>query len=150
MDKSKNVQKAKRIVPRHLKTFDEPGMTKQSFKDECDINKIMARFQKTGAIDHYAAYAPQYDVVTSTNLHEAMNIVADAETMFEELPSSLRKKFHNDPSEFLDFVQDENNLEEMRELGLANPRQNETINETKKPSVSPASEQQNEAAPAAE
>ena len=122
MDRSKKtrVQKPVRLVPRLPMYFDpDLGRTKQSFKDECNINKIMARFQKTGAIDHYMTYSPQYGDTTACGLHEAMNIVANAETMFEELPSSLRKKFHNDPAEFLEFVQDEKNLEEMRELGLA-------------------------------
>lgn len=96
-----------------------PSMTKQSFKDECNINKIMDKFQKTGALDHYASHAPQYGDATEVELFDAMNIVADSNSMFEELPASLRKKFHNQPGEFLKFVQDPKNLEEMRELGLA-------------------------------
>lgn len=108
-------------MSKHAITFDHSSdMAKQSFKDECNINKIMARFQKTGAIDHYAKHGPSYGDVTSTSLHQAMNIIAEAETMFEELPATLRKKFGNDPEQFLDFVQDPKNLEEMRELGLAN------------------------------
>ncbi len=94
------------------------SLTKQSFKDECDINKILKKFEKTGAITHYTKNAPQYGDTTSPMLHDAMNIIANAESMFEELPAQLRKKFNNDPGTFLDFVQDENNLEEMRELGL--------------------------------
>lgn len=97
--------------------------TKQSFKTECDINEIMKKFQKSGAITHYASHAPSYGDTTGPQLAEAMNIVADAETMFEELPSAIRKKFANDPERFLEFVQDPNNLEEMRELGLANKAQ---------------------------
>ena len=46
---------------KHAIKFDKStAMTKQSFKDECDINKIMAKFQKTGALNHYAKHAPQY------------------------------------------------------------------------------------------
>ena len=94
------------------------SMTKQSFKDECDINKIMEKFQKTGAITHYAKHAPSYGDATPVDYQNALNIVADANTMFEELPSSIRKKFDNDPSQFLEFVQDEKNSEEMIQLGL--------------------------------
>ena len=39
--------------------------------------------------------------------------------MFADLPSSIRTKFNNDPAQYLDFVQDPEKLEEMRELGLA-------------------------------
>lgn len=97
-------------------------MTKQSFKDECNINKIMDKFQKTGAINHYTTHAPQYGDCTAVELADALNIVAQAEEMFDELPSELRKKFGNDPEQFLEFVQDPKNLEEMRELGLAEPQ----------------------------
>lgn len=106
---------------KHAIHFEGSGLTKQSFKDECDINKIMAKFQKTGAINHYAKYAPQYGVITQEDLQDALNVVADAETMFEELPAKLREKFQNDAGQFLEFVQNPNNLEEMRELGLAQP-----------------------------
>lgn len=93
-------------------------MTKKSFQDECDINKIMARFQKTGALDHYARHAPQYGDTTGVDYLDALNVVANANTMFEELPSSVRERFENDPAQFLDFVQDSKNSDEMVELGL--------------------------------
>lgn len=119
--------------------FDpESSMTKQSFKDECDINKIMARFQKTGALTHYASNAPHYGDATDVQLADAMNLVANAENMFAELPSSIRKRFKNDPGRFLNFVQDPKNLEEMQKLGLAGsskpipvkkPTASKTINE---------------------
>lgn len=97
---------------------NQPSMTKQSFKTECDINAIMKKFQKTGAITHYANNAGSYMDVPSGDLLDAQLIIANANTMFEELPSSIRKKFENDPGQFLDFVQNEDNLEEMYELGL--------------------------------
>ena len=97
-----------------------PSMTKQSFKDECNINKIMAKFQKTGALNHYMKFAPEYGDATQVDYADALNVVANANTMFEELPSSIRKKFDNDPAKFLEFVQDEKNAAEMEELGLKN------------------------------
>lgn len=91
----------------------------QQFKDDCDINSIMRRFQKTGAIDHVAKHQPQYGVWAPGDLHQALNIVAQAESMFADLPSSLRRRFNGDPSELLAFVQDPNNADEAAELGLA-------------------------------
>ena len=64
--------KLKRPHPRvYTNQSDMPSMTKQSFKDECDINKIMAKFQKTGAIEHYAKHAPSYGdaFVSESKLH---------------------------------------------------------------------------------
>lgn len=97
----------------------DENQAKQSFKDECDINKIMAKFQKTGLINHYASHAPQYGDIPAIDYHEALNIVATAESMFEELPSEARKKFENDPEKFLEFVQNPANSEELAKLGLA-------------------------------
>lgn len=96
----------------------EPSMTKQSFKDEVNINNIMAKFQKSGAITHYAAHAPTYGDATGIELLDAQMIIINAQDMFDDLPSSIRKKFDNDPAKFLDFVQDENNHDEMVKLGL--------------------------------
>lgn len=91
----------------------------QQFKEDADINSIMRRFQKTGAIDHVAHHQPQYGYASPHTLHEAMNIVTMAEQMFADLPSSLRRKFNGDAQELLEFVQDPNNEQEAKELGLA-------------------------------
>jgi phage internal scaffolding protein len=91
----------------------------QQFKDDCDINSIMRRFQKTGAIDHVAAHQLQYGMATPTDYHQAMNIITRAEQMFADLPSSLRRRFNGDPAELLEFVQDPKNAAEAKELGLA-------------------------------
>jgi len=91
----------------------------QQFKDDADINSIMKRFQKTGAIDHVAKHQPQYGVSTPQSLHEAMNIVTKAESMFADLPSSLRRRFNGSAAEMLEFVQNPENEEEAKKLGLA-------------------------------
>ena len=99
----------------------EQTRTKQSFKKECDINFIMEKYQKTGAITHFRRYAQEYGFATPVDLKEAMDIVAQAEQMYAALPSGIRKRFP-DPAEFLEFVQDPDNEAEMIELGLANLR----------------------------
>lgn len=93
--------------------------TKQSFKMECDINHIMAKYQKTGAITHFTKHSPQYGIATGMQFQDAMNLVCEAQEMFNDLPSSIRSRFGNDPAAFLDFVQDEGNADEMVKLGLA-------------------------------
>ncbi len=96
-----------------------PGLTEQSQAAECDINNIMARFTKNQNIDHLQKYESQYGEQSSTSLHEALNVVTSAQTMFNELPAKTRDRFKNDPGEFLDFVQDEKNHQEMYDLGLS-------------------------------
>lgn len=93
--------------------------TKQSFKDECDINRIMAKFIRTGAVDHVNLHGPQYGYASSVTFHEAMNIVRRGEEMFADLPANIRKRFHHSPEEFLVFIQDVKNQEEAVKLGLS-------------------------------
>lgn len=96
-----------------------PGKTRQSMKDECDINVIMRKYTKTGIIDFVNNREPQFGDATGIDFQVAMDTVQEAQTMFGEMPASVRKKFNNDPALFLDFVSDPNNLDELYELGLA-------------------------------
>ena len=91
---------------------------KQEFKADTDLNTIMRKFQKTGAIDHSKIHQGSYGIASPVQLHEALNLVNTAETMFNELPSSLRNKFENNAEKFLAFVQDDKNYDEARNLGL--------------------------------
>lgn len=100
--------------------FIEPTLTKQSMQNECDINQIMAKYQKTGAITHLQNNRANYGFADSITFHECLNIVTKAQSMFAELPSSIRKRFDQDPARFLDFVQNPENSDELVSMGLAN------------------------------
>lgn len=103
-------------------TNSEPSRTKQSFKNECDINTIMSRYQNTGVLpDMLNTQNAQYLDVTGFDYQEAMQVVAGAKSLFEELPSKVRARFDNDPAQFLDFTNDANNRQEMAEMGLLKP-----------------------------
>ena len=78
----------------------------------------MAKYQSTGAIAHFNRNAASYGDATGADFKQAMDISTSAQQNFDQLPSSLRKKFGNDPAAFLDFVQDPKNADEMAELGL--------------------------------
>jgi len=96
-----------------------PSMTKQSFKDECDINVIMGRYMRTGVLDFINKHQPRYeDLTEAADYQHAMLIVAESRSLFEDLPSSIRTKFENNPAKFLDFVHDPKNRPEMAEMGL--------------------------------
>lgn len=99
-------------------SFPGPGRTKQSFKDECDINNIMGRYMITGQLSHLAQMPPQYSDVTGLDFQTAMDVVVNANAMFANLPSSIRDRFANDPGRFLTFMEDENNRPEAVRLGL--------------------------------
>lgn len=95
----------------------EPSATKQEFKDDCDINKIMARYQRTGALTHFAKYAGSYGDFTACDLQQAHSLMQRAREMFDALPSSIRNLVMT-PEGFLNFVQDPANAARMAELGL--------------------------------
>lgn len=95
-----------------------PG-AKQSFKDESDINLIMRKYQKSGAISWLARHEGDFADVSSFDFLDAQLTVAKAKEMFADLPSSVRSRFQNDPAEFLFFMSDSGNQEEAVKLGLA-------------------------------
>ena len=45
----------------HRKEFHLPSLTKQSFKDECNINNIMSKYMKDGLIGHVNKHQGRYD-----------------------------------------------------------------------------------------
>lgn len=98
---------------------NQPSLTKQEFAVDCDINHIMAKYQKTGAINHFAKYSAEYGDFSPCDLQEALHLVNRAQTMFDELPSSIRREVIN-PEGFLSFVQDPANRSRLDELGLTN------------------------------
>ncbi|WNK14726.1 MAG: internal scaffolding protein [Microvirus sp.] len=109
--------------------FPAQGRTKQEFARECDINNIMSRYLKTGIIDHVRDSAPQFLDASVGDFQSAMEIIAQAETLFEELPSSIRNRFDNDPAQLLEFVHDPANTVEAVAMGFIDPTKLPTPNQ---------------------
>lgn len=107
-----------------IKVFVPPSVgpgAKQSFKDECDINRIMAKAGRNGIVTWLNKHEGQYGDVSDFDFRESMDIIAKSNEMFADLPSNIRKRFANDPAEFLAFVHDDANREEAIKLGLVTP-----------------------------
>ena len=97
---------------------EEPSLAQQHFKEECDINTILQKFNITGILPE-APLSPRYgDFSGIGDYHSAMNRVLAAKTEFESLPAQIRARFQNDPALLIEFLQDENNRPEAEELGL--------------------------------
>lgn len=97
-----------------------PSMAQQHFRDECDVNRILAKYQKTGLIEHVNKFGGEYaDLSAVPDFQDALNSVIAAQDAFDSLPSKLRKEFGNDPAAFLDFVHNPDNKDEMVKMGLA-------------------------------
>lgn len=95
----------------------EPSLTRQEFKNESDINQIMKKYQRTGALTHFAKYAPTYGDFSPCDLQTAQNLILNAEQLFAELPSSIRALTKN-PEGFFAFVNDPANAATLVTLGL--------------------------------
>lgn len=102
---------------------DDDGMTRQEFKDECDINILLAQYEKTGQLNHFNPRSPQYFDATGlpADYLQSMMMIREAGEAFMRLPAAVRKTFDNDPEAFVAFAADPDNLEQMREWGLAPP-----------------------------
>lgn len=97
------------------------GRTEQAHAGETDINTIMAKARRGEHSDYISDHEGQYGFASRENYFEANILIAQANTMFEELPAKIRSRFNHDPGQFLEFVQDPKNQEEMVELKLKNP-----------------------------
>ena len=63
---------------------------------------------------------------------EAQNIIAEAKSMFETVPSRIRSDFKNDPELFIAFMQNPKNREAIEDYGLdaSHLHQSEAIEKT--------------------
>lgn len=109
------------------KYFNNPSLTKQSFKDECDINVIMKRFRKVQNVDFLNRYQGYLDgqfgdFSQVQDYRTAIDQIQQARGVFDALPSKVRSRFGNDPAEFLDFVHNPANSDELVAMGLAEPK----------------------------
>lgn len=103
---------------------ETPSMTRQSDKRDTDINYLMQKFQKTGYFPPIPEGFARYVEVPETDYHQAMDTLLDTQQAFSQLPSSVRDRFKNDPSELLAFLDNPENYQEAVELGLMVPREN--------------------------
>lgn len=94
--------------------------TQQQFKDQCDVNNIIAKFKKTGSITHVrnAQTGVYADLTNLPDLQEAHQIVNSANAAFEAIPASIRQRFGHDPQQFINFLADPSNDDEAIKLGL--------------------------------
>nr|QJB19378.1 MAG: internal scaffolding protein [Microvirus sp.]QJB19637.1 MAG: internal scaffolding protein [Microvirus sp.] len=101
-----------------LDCSESPSMAWQAARDEVDINNLVARFGRTGLPTAPAAPVGIPDFTEVADFQSALNQVIEARRGFDQLPSRVRRRFDNDPGEFLSFVGDDGNLEEAISLGL--------------------------------
>jgi phage internal scaffolding protein len=102
--------------------FTMKTMAQQHFRDECNINTIMGRYERTGILVDpllQRQVKPEFgDFANLPDYQEAQNAIIEAHELFDNLPSSIRKRFDNSPARLLDFMADPDNLDEAIRLGI--------------------------------
>lgn len=82
------------------------GRTKQSYKEQCDINKILKKAQVKGGLAHvqkypeptYGEFNQEFDLLT------AREQISKANQIFGELPAEVRREFDNDALKFVQYA----------------------------------------------
>lgn len=82
----------------------EESKTKQEFKDDADINVILARFMKTGQPPDIVLPEHFADLTGRTTYFDMASKAADANELFYLLPATKRAEFLNDPTRWADAV----------------------------------------------
>lgn len=118
-------------------SFNKPSLTKQSFKEECDINNILKKYNRALGIeflDQYSGYISGKfeDVSAGVDYRTALHQLSEAEAAFEAMPSKLRARFDNDPAMLLDFLGNSANREEAIDLGLLPKKHSDPVATTEK------------------
>lgn len=115
----------------------EEGKTKQKVGVEYDINKIVAKYKKTGQMPSLkfngfnlteGDNGQVIDLTTVGDYQECQNRIAKAQEMFDRYPAMIRRRFDNNIENFVGFmtnIKNTENLEEAIRLGL--------VDEIKKP-----------------
>lgn len=95
-----------------------PSMTNAELGFECDINNIVNGYTHTSFAKSDFSSKVGGLKFSPEDYQNAVYELAKAKSLFEELPSQLRQKFHNRPEEMLQFISDSKNTEECIKLGL--------------------------------
>jgi len=137
-------------IDREPKKPKGESLTQQQFKEDSDINTIVARARRTGILgDPNAPRKPMFgDYSNSASFLEMRNYIATANQRFEALPAKLRRRSGNDPLQVVRFVEDPENKEEAIALGLLpKPVPGEPVPNLPSPGILPAAKADPEANP---
>jgi phage internal scaffolding protein len=95
-------------------------LVQQHQKEQCDINAILKKYNKTGVIQHVKEHEGKFGDFTGMDYQQMMQQCRSAEEVFMSLPAQERKKFNNDVAEYLDHIQNPDNWEDMKDGSIDN------------------------------
>lgn len=103
---------------RHKTPVGTTRHTKQAFKDQCTVSKIVQRFAITGQMPLNGRQPLYGDFSNSMDLHTAMNTVIAAQASFDGLDPYVREAAENDPQLFASMLETTEGREILEAAGL--------------------------------
>lgn len=120
------------------------SLTVQADARDADINVIMERYTRTGTFPGLSRIPEYGDFDGISDFRQALEAVGEAQELFMELPAKLRSRFENDAVQFVEFVGNPANQDELGELGLLS---REAFDALKKRRAAEAAEKADQAEP---
>ena len=102
-------------------TCEDESLTQQQFKDECDIDCILRRYDQTGVlVDPLSErrLAQFGDFSNLPSFAEYQNRLAEVSEYFMSLPPDIRSNFANDVGIFIEAIGNPDNESKLVELGI--------------------------------
>lgn len=94
-------------------------MTKQSFRDEVDINSLVARYRQTGIMPHTRTRTPLYgDFSMAQDLQATLDTVRTTNESFMALPAAVREAANNSPVQLLEMLATDEGISQLEAQGL--------------------------------
>lgn len=118
-------------------TCEDESLTQQQFKDECDIDCILRRYDQTGVlVDPLSErrLAQFGDFSNLPSFAEYQNRLAEVSEYFMSLPPDIRSNFANDVGTFIEAIGNPDNESKLIELGILE----KVASEPSEPPVTPS------------
>ncbi len=96
--------------------YTQHGRAKQSFKNSCDINKLLEKGAKQGGLSHLERHGARYGDFASIDWENLPLQLAEGQQVFNELPAELKREFDQNPADFYNYVTDPENEDRLQEL----------------------------------
>lgn len=111
------------IYDRHTKVKTKDygkSRTQQHFTEATQVNNIIQKHTSNGIEQdgNIGTRKATFGNYTGVDFREMQTKLAQANETFDALPGKIRKRFDHDVSKLIEFVQDDNNLEEAKTLGF--------------------------------
>ena len=93
----------------------------QHFKNETNVSHIVDKFAQTGLLPGNRK-EPQYiDHTQIGDYTEMLSQVTEVQQTFQKFPAKIRAYFQNNPTRFVEFIDNPKNYDKAIELGIIKP-----------------------------